>query len=104
MQTTQRPSRLLPLAEVRSLASHQGWREKVLAYITWGIDELLVFEPTPEYTSAGLQIPARGVNVGEMPEQAVAREVLEETGLRLNHPVYLASHEWLTTPPDTPDA
>ncbi|CAM3625414.1 Nudix hydrolase domain-containing protein [Deinococcus saxicola] len=117
MQVTQRQSRLLPLADARALASREGWREKVLAYITRGNDELLVFEHTPEYTSAGIQVPAGGVNVGETPEQAVTREVLEETGLRLNHPVYLVSHEWLnpapsrirhyywlTVPLNTPDA
>lgn len=32
---------------------------------------------------AGTQIPAGGVHPGEEPEQAVLREVLEETGLRV---------------------
>lgn len=116
MQATQRQFRLLSLAEARTLASRKGWREKVLAYITRRNSELLVFEHTPEYTDAGVQVPAGGVDVGETPEQAVTREVFEETGLRLTHPVHLASHEWvnpvrsrvrhsywLTAPPDTPD-
>ncbi|WP_197538394.1 NUDIX hydrolase [Nocardia cyriacigeorgica] len=43
--------------------------------------ELLVFDHTA-HPEAGTQIPAGGVHPGESLEQAVLREVAEETGLR----------------------
>lgn len=78
----------------RTLAAQENYREKVLAYITRGDHELLVFEHTPNYPDAGIQVPAGGTDTGETPEQAVSREVSEETGLRLSHPVHLASFFW----------
>jgi len=110
----------LPLTEARSLAARDGLRERVLAYVTRPSaagPELLVFEHTPEYPDAGVQVPAGGLEPGETPEQAAVRETLEETGLDLSGPVYLTSWLWqraemrqvwhsfhLLAPQDTPDA
>lgn len=107
----------LPLTEARALAGRRNVRERVLAYITRGADELLVFEHTSEYPGAGVQVPAGGLEAGETPEQAALRETWEETGLRLRDPVYLTSwhwrrgdaeqvwhYAWLPAPRETPDA
>jgi len=57
---------------------------KVIAYITrdgaGGKREMLVFEHR-DYPDAGVQVPAGTVDPGEAPEDAVMREVEEETGL-----------------------
>jgi 8-oxo-dGTP pyrophosphatase MutT (NUDIX family) len=55
--------------------------EKVTAFVTRdnGLDyDLLVFQ----HPNAGVQLPAGTVEMGESPEQAVLREVVEETGLQ----------------------
>ena len=57
--------------------------KKVLAYIIRDIhhiQELLVFRQR-DYPLAGIQVPAGTVNEGESLEQAVLREVEEESGL-----------------------
>src|SRR3712207_6774615 len=59
---------------------------KVFAYITHG-NRLLIFRH-PRSPTAGLQVPAGTIKVGEAPEAAVLREAFEETGLaglKLNH-------------------
>jgi 8-oxo-dGTP pyrophosphatase MutT (NUDIX family) len=53
---------------------------KVLAYITRG-DELLVFRHR-DFPEAGLQVPGGTVEEGELPHDAVLREVYEESGLQ----------------------
>jgi 8-oxo-dGTP pyrophosphatase MutT (NUDIX family) len=53
--------------------------KKVIAYVTKG-DDLLVFEHR-DFPEAGLQVPAGSLKEGETPEEAVLREVIEETGL-----------------------
>lgn len=53
--------------------------EKALAYITQG-DNLLVFRH-PLHPEAGIQVPAGTIEERESPEEAVMREVREETGL-----------------------
>ena len=60
--------------------------DKVVAYVTRehnGELQLLVFEHEKKWSEAGLQVPAGTVEKGESLEQAVLREVFEETGLRL---------------------
>lgn len=54
--------------------------EKLTAFVIRGLEtsaDLLLFE----HPHAGIQIPAGTVQGGETPEQAVLREVVEETGL-----------------------
>ena len=53
--------------------------KKVIAYLTRG-DELLVFRHR-DFPEAGLQVPAGTVPEGESPEEAVLRELKEESGL-----------------------
>jgi ADP-ribose pyrophosphatase YjhB (NUDIX family) len=95
---------------------------KVVAYITrerGGRRELLVFRHR-DFPDAGVQVPAGTVNDGEAIEDALAREVLEETGLagvdivrklgvfHYRHPVTKRLHVrnvfHLRAAPDTPDA
>lgn len=107
----------LPALEARALARRSGLRERVLAYVTRGTGELLVFEHTPDSPDAGLQVPAGGLEHGETPEEAAVRETWEETGLSLSGPVHLTSFPWskgklaevwhffhLSAPPATPNA
>jgi 8-oxo-dGTP pyrophosphatase MutT (NUDIX family) len=55
--------------------------EKISAFILRSIDnepEILIFE----HPKAGIQIPAGTVELNESPEEALYREVFEETGLK----------------------
>ncbi len=57
-------------------------KNKVVAYITReknGTRELLVFAH-PDFPEAGIQVPAGTIEDGETPEQALFRELTEETG------------------------
>jgi ADP-ribose pyrophosphatase YjhB (NUDIX family) len=74
---------------------------KVVAYITRegtaGDRELLVFEHR-DFPEAGVQVPAGTVKDGENPEDAVMREVAEETGLENCRLVRkLAVYDWPNT-------
>ena len=95
---------------------------KVVAYVTRrspdGRTELLVFEHR-DYPDSGVQVPAGTVEEGESLENALAREVLEETGRDDFRPLLLIAHyEWvhprtcniherhvfhLEAPPNVPD-
>lgn len=55
-------------------------RVRVAVYVTRG-DEVLVFDHI-DFPEAGVQIPAGGIEPGERLEDAVVREVGEETGVR----------------------
>lgn len=76
--------------------------KKVVAYITREIEgqqHLLVFTHRDE-PEAGLQVPAGTVEPGEAIEDALFREIAEETGLTNLHLVRpLAVYDW--THPDT---
>jgi 8-oxo-dGTP pyrophosphatase MutT (NUDIX family) len=66
---------------------------KVLAYVTRGND-LLVFEHR-DYPEVGIQVPAGTVRAGEGLEDAVLREVFEETGLgNVRIVAYLGSFDY----------
>ena len=76
---------------------------KVVAYVTRrtpdGRTELLVFDHR-DYPDAGTQVPAGTVEEGESIDDALARELSEETGLDGLRPVRkLAHYDW--THPDT---
>jgi 8-oxo-dGTP diphosphatase len=67
-------------------------RQRVYAYVTHE-DRLLVFEHC-DFPDAGIQVPAGTVDEGESPDEAVLREVEEETGLSgFNATVFLGSFE-----------
>jgi 8-oxo-dGTP pyrophosphatase MutT (NUDIX family) len=68
-------------------------RHKVYAYITRA-EQLLVFKQV-DFPEAGIQIPGGTIESGELPEDAVLREAVEETGLERLHLVsYLGSDEY----------
>ena len=59
--------------------------DKVVAYITReeeGNLEILVFDHEKEWSEAGTQVPAGGIDDGEDLEAGVLREVLEEVGIK----------------------
>lgn len=103
----------LSLVQAYALAEREGWRQKVLVYVTRRLTELLIFEE-----QSGIpEVPAGGVEAGEHPAQTAMRETLEESGLSLSDPVHLASYHWtregqsqiwhyywIAAPADTPDA
>jgi 8-oxo-dGTP pyrophosphatase MutT (NUDIX family) len=68
------------LETARASALEHGLRQRVCVYMTRGL-ELLVFEHTPEYPTAGIQVPAGGLEPGETLEAGALREAFEETGL-----------------------
>jgi 8-oxo-dGTP pyrophosphatase MutT (NUDIX family) len=57
-------------------------RERVVVYVERA-DGLLVFDHRDD-PEAGTQVPAGGIDPGEELVEAVRREVLEETGVRLD--------------------
>lgn len=66
--------------------------EKAWAYITRAGRELLVFDG-PGHD--GLQVPKGTVEAGEMPREAMYREVVEESGLAtLGFPRHLVTDVW----------
>jgi 8-oxo-dGTP pyrophosphatase MutT (NUDIX family) len=72
-----------PFANLETAQAHaveHKLRQRVCVYITRGL-ELLVFEHTPEYPTAGIQVPAGGLEASETLEAGALREAFEETGL-----------------------
>lgn len=53
--------------------------QRAAAYVTDPSGRLLVFDHLD--VDAGTQVPAGGIHVGETPEEAVLRELAEESGL-----------------------
>ncbi|MGY2893062.1 NUDIX hydrolase [Deinococcus sp. UYEF24] len=82
--------------EARDFAAAYTFREKAVAYVVRG-EELLVFDHVPD--DSGVQVPAGGVESGEIPADAAVRELWEESGLRLGAPRFLSAYEWLRPPP-----
>lgn len=60
-----------------------GWHpdcyQRAAAFVTDPAGRLLVFDHVDE--DAGTQVPAGGIHVGESPEAAVLRELVEESGI-----------------------
>jgi 8-oxo-dGTP diphosphatase len=93
-------SRFGTVEEAVHHAEANGYRQRAMCYVTRGPNELLVFEQhvstnDASTNDAGVQLPAGGLEQGETPAQAAAREALEETGLAgLSLPVYIGSCLW----------
>jgi len=76
--------------------------QRVVAYVTSG-NRLLVFAHT-RHPEAGIQVPAGRVESGEPLEEAVLREVWEETGLQgLEIVAYLGMREHHLSAPGRPE-
>lgn len=78
-------------------AKTHSLRQRVCVYITrekvTGQHELLVFEHTPDYPTAGIQVPAGGLEPNETVLDGGLREAFEETGLtNLEPQCYLGSN------------
>ncbi|MFW9263661.1 NUDIX hydrolase [Nostoc sp. CALU 546] len=72
-------------------------KKKVIAYITRD-DELMVFRHT-DFPAAGVQVPAGTIDEDESPDDAVLREVYEESGLMSVRIVeFLGTYEYDMTP------
>ena len=72
------------LEDAQTHALSHGLRQRAVAYITRGersAPELLMFDHTPQYPTAGTQVPAGGLEAGETPLEGALREAFEETGL-----------------------
>ncbi|MEY4530433.1 MAG: hypothetical protein RLZZ156_1154 [Deinococcota bacterium] len=65
-------------------------RPCVICYITRGT-EILTFTGHPD---GGMGVPAGGIEDGEMPLEAASREILEESGLSLENPIFLGRQEY----------
>ncbi|MDT0274692.1 bifunctional GNAT family N-acetyltransferase/NUDIX hydrolase [Blastococcus goldschmidtiae] len=67
----------------RRLTAMAGWHpdcyQRAIAYVTDPSGRLLVFEHLD--VAAGTQVPGGGIHVGESAEEAVLRELAEESGL-----------------------
>ncbi len=80
------------------LKKRMASRERVVCYITRNREELLVFDHNDPHITPETQVVAGGIDDGETLTQAATREVLEESGLKLNNPIFLGS-ELIQSPP-----
>jgi putative (di)nucleoside polyphosphate hydrolase len=70
------------------------FRANVGAVIADGAGRVLIFERADR--SGGWQFPQGGIDDGEEPQDAVLREITEETGIDPVHLTHLATHpQWL---------
>jgi 8-oxo-dGTP pyrophosphatase MutT (NUDIX family) len=73
-------------------------RERVVCYITRNRNKLLVFDHNDPHITPETQVVAGGIDDGETLAQAAIREVFEESGLKLEKPIFLGS-ELIQPPP-----
>jgi 8-oxo-dGTP diphosphatase len=74
-------TKLPNLETAQAHAKQNGTRERIVCYITRSL-ELLVFHHEAKYPTAGIQVPAGGLEAGESIFEAAIREAFEETGLQ----------------------
>jgi 8-oxo-dGTP pyrophosphatase MutT (NUDIX family) len=93
-------TRFKNLETAQAHAVEYGLRQRVCVYLVRAKDEgqrvkeLLVFEHAPEYPTAGIQVPAGGLETGETIKAGALREAFEETGLTdLTFQSYLGSNK-----------
>ncbi|WP_407539413.1 NUDIX hydrolase [Deinococcus radiomollis] len=88
-------SRFSSIEQAVLQARANSWRQRAVCYVTRGSDQVLVFEHDEAANDSGVQLPAGGLERGETPAQAAAREAFEETGLLLHAlPRHLGSCVW----------
>lgn len=84
-----------------SLATMSTWHpacyQRAVAYVTDPLGRLLVFEHLD--VDAGTQVPAGGIHEGEPPEDAVLRELAEESGMASAGLVRKLGEAWNTSEP-----
>lgn len=74
------PAAQPPAKRVTAMAGwHPDCYQRAIAYVTDPSGRLLVFEHLD--VAAGTQVPGGGIHVGESAEEAVLRELAEESGL-----------------------
>lgn len=76
---------------------HPDCYQRAMAYVTDARGRLLVFDHLD--VDAGTQVPAGGIHVDERPEDAVVREVLEESGLDTVRLVRKLGESWNRSDP-----
>lgn len=78
--------------QARADAVSRGLRQQVLCFV---VQErtVLVFDHA-DHPEAGVGVPAGGVEPGETPARAAARELFDESGLTLDAPRHLFSFRW----------
>lgn len=79
---------------------HPKSYQRATAYLTDAADRLLVFDHV-DAPAAGTQVPAGGIRPGEEPEAAVARELLEESGVEDAIVVRKLGETWYRATPGT---
>jgi 8-oxo-dGTP diphosphatase len=78
------------LNAIQGSNSRMAVRPCVICYITRG-NEILTFSGHPD---GGIGVPAGGIEDGETPMQAASREILEESGLTLENPIFLGRQDY----------
>lgn len=120
---TVKSTRFGTIGAAAAWAEQRSLRQRAVCYVTRGAAVLALRhlpKPADHNPLPGIQLPAGGVNPGETPGQAAVREAFEETGLKLDEPIWMGSCLWsregwtgpdqiwhyfqLTAPPGTPDA
>ena len=77
---------------------HPDCYQRATAYLTDPLGRLLVFDHL-EIPVAGTQVPAGGIHNGESPEDAVVRELVEESGIDCASLVRKLGETWYMAEP-----